>query len=61
MQGILNNMTDIAIKNLGIISTLVENHFGLDDESLEYFKHKIFNPSIPEEISPHLDEDFRYN
>jgi hypothetical protein len=47
-------------RNLSTIENIVENHFDLDEDSLSFFKEKIYDPFIPDEIKHLFDENFRF-
>jgi len=58
-------MTEKDIKNNGIISKLVGDHFNLDNESLEKFTRTLFNEDNERIIDPKLKailgEDLRFS
>jgi len=49
-------MTEVDFNNNKIISTLVENHFNLTEESVTEFKSKLFNADNERFIDPKLKE-----
>lgn len=51
-------MTDTTLKNYSIIEKLVENHFGLDDNSIKIFKETLYNPFV-DEVFKDVNADLR--